>query len=80
MKVYVTKTLVEDVDCNSCSVEVFETLADARKWANEEIHSYADDYPNAEVETADDWYRMTSGDTYVTIEIAETEIHKGEQI
>lgn len=78
MKVYVAKTLVEYVDCNSCSVEVFENLADARKWANKKINDYAADFiDTAEVHKADDWYRMSSGDSYVTIEIVETEIHKG---
>lgn len=77
MKVYVAKTLVEYVDCNSCSVEVFENLADARKWASKEIDDYAADFIDAEVHKADDYYSMSSGDSYVTIEIAETEIHKG---
>ena len=77
MKVYVAKTLVEYVDYNACSAEVFENLADARKWANEEIDDFATDFADAEVEKADDWYRMSSGDSYVTIEITETEIHKG---
>lgn len=77
MKVYVAKTLVEYVDCNSCSVDVFENLADARKWASKEIDDYAADFIDAEVHKADDYYRMSSGDSYVTIEIAETEIHKG---
>ena len=77
MKVYVAKTLVEYVDYNSCSVEVFENLADARKWASKEIDDFATDFADAEVEKADDWYRMSSEDSYVTIEITETEIHKG---
>lgn len=79
MKVYVAKTLVEYVDSNSCSVEVFENLADARKWASKEIDDYAADFTDAEVHKADDYdfYRMSSGDSYVTIEIVETEIHKG---
>lgn len=77
MKVYVAKTLVEYVDCNSCSVKVFENLADARKWASKEIDDYAADFRDAEVHKADDYYRMSSGDSYVTIEIVETEIHKG---
>ena len=62
---------------NSCSVEVFENLADARKWASKEIDGYAADFTDAEVQKVDDWYRMSSGDSYVTIEIVETEIHKG---
>lgn len=77
MKVYVAKTLIEYVDYNSCSVEVFENLADARKWADKEIDGYAADFTDAEVQKVDDWYRMSSGDSYVTIEIVETEIHKG---
>lgn len=77
MKVYVAKILVEYMDYNSCWVEVFENLADARKWASEEVDGYAADFTDAEVQKVDDWYRMSCEDSYVTIEIVETEIHKG---
>jgi hypothetical protein len=74
-KVYVAKILVEDIDSNSCSVELFSELDTAKKWADEEIDVYAEDYNGSVTERADLYYAMKSGDTYVTIEIEEKEIH-----
>lgn len=73
MKVYIAKTLVES-DINTCSVEVFETREGANDWASDEIDIYADGYVDAEVMKENDFYQMTSGDVYVTIEVEEKEI------
>ena len=75
MKVFVAQTLVEDIDSNSCSVELFSTLDGAKKWADEEIDNYAEECNGSVVERADLLYQMNSGDTWVTIEIVEKEIH-----
>lgn len=75
MKVFVAKTLVEDIDSNSCSVEVFGKLSDAKKFADEEIDSIAEEYNGNVTERADFYYAMNSGDTYVTISIEEKEIN-----
>ena len=75
-KIYIAKVLVEDIDCNSCSVEVFPTQDDAKTWAKEEIQIYADEY-DGDVKPSEDQlhFGMESGDTYVTIDIEEKEIN-----
>lgn len=75
-KIYTAKTLVENIDLNSCSVEVFENRESAIEWSSKEIDSYAEDYSDAEVIKEDGFYRMMSGDTYVTIEVEEKNISK----
>ena len=75
MKVYVTKTLVEGIDNNSCSVNLFKTLEEAQKFADEEIDLYAQDYDNGIVtERSPKYYVMNAGDVYVTIEVEEHEL------
>jgi len=76
MKVFVVKILVEDIDCNSCSVEVFPTQDEAKTWAKEEIQTYADEY-KGEVKPSVDklHFFMESGDTYVTIDVEEKELN-----
>ena len=74
-KIYIAKVLIEDIDLNSCSVEVFPTLDGARKWADKEIDSYASEYDGSVTERADNYYVMKSGDTYVSIEVEEKEIN-----
>lgn len=74
MKVFVAKVLVEGVDLNSCSVEVFDSFEKAREYAESEIHLYAEDYEGEVVEDYSHRVLMQSGDTYVEIEIVETEI------
>lgn len=71
MNVYVAKTLTEDVNLNSCSVEVFTDRDDANKWADEEIDCLAMDMGGAVTERGKDYYAAESGDCYVTIEIVE---------
>ena len=73
-KVYIAKVLVEGIDNNSCSVEVFETNEGANDWASDEIDIDADGYEDAEIMKEKDFYRMTSSDVYVTIEIEEKNI------
>lgn len=75
MKIYVVQILVEDIDSNSCSVEVFKNLKDAQRYANDEIDSYAMDYDGDVTERSNLYYTMESGDTYVTISIEEKEIN-----
>lgn len=75
MKVFVVKTLVEDIDSNSCSVELFHNLDNAKKFADEEIDSIAEEYNGNVAERADLLYQMNSGDLWVTITIEEKEIN-----
>lgn len=76
MKVFVAKTLVESIDSNSCSVNLFTNEADAIKFADKEIDDYAMDYDDGAVmERSPHYYLMQSGDVYVTIEIEEHEIN-----
>lgn len=75
MKIYVVQILVEDIDSNTCSVEVFKNLKDAQRYANDEIDNYAMDYDGNVIERAFLNYTMESGDTYVTISIEEKEIN-----
>ena len=74
MKVFVVKTLVEDIDSNNCSVELFHNLDNAKKFADEEIDSIAEEYEGNVSERADLFYQMNSGDLWVTITIEEKEI------
>ena len=74
-KVYVVQTLVEDIDSNSCSVEVFTNLPAAQKFADEEIDNYAEECDGSVVARENLCYQMNSGDTWVTIEIVEKEVH-----
>lgn len=75
MTVYVVKTLVESIDSNSCSVDLFTNEADAIKFADKEIDDYAMDYDDGAVmERSPHHYLMQSGDVYVTIEIEEHEL------
>lgn len=73
MIVYVAQTLIEDIDLNSCSVEVFTDRDAARKWANEEIGVLAMDMDGTVTKGGKDYdyYAAESGDRYVTIEIVE---------
>lgn len=75
MKVYIAKTLIEGIDLNSCSVEVFETREGANDWASDDIDLYLDGYEDAEVIKENDFYQMKSGDVCVTIEIEEKDIY-----
>ena len=75
MKVFVVKTLVEDIDSNTCNVEVFNTLNDAQKFANDDIDNLAEEFGGNVTERADTYFSAQSGDTYITIEIEEKEIH-----
>ena len=75
-KIYIAKTLVEDIDLNNCSVEVFESRDSANEWSSKKIDSYAEDYSDPEVIKEEGFYRMMSGDTYVTIEVEEKSISK----
>ena len=50
MEVYVVEVLVEDIDSNSVSTEVFVDRDLARAFAETEIDADAKDYENAEVE------------------------------
>ena len=75
-KIYIAKTLVEDIDLNSCSVEVFESRDSANEWSSKKIDSYVEDYSDPEVIKEEGFYRMMSGDTYVTIEVEEKSISK----
>ena len=68
--------MVEGIDLNSCSVEVFESRDSANEWSSKEIDSYAEDYSAPEVIKEEGFYRMMSGDTYVTIEVEEKNISK----
>ena len=74
-KVYVAQILVEDIHSNTCSVELFSDLDDAKKWADEEIDIYGEECDGSVIERADLLYQMNSGDIWVTIEIVEKEIH-----
>lgn len=74
MKVFVAKTLVESIDLNSCSVEVFDSLEKAQKYSKAEIASYAEEYEGEVIEECPTYFAMQSGDQYVTIEIVEKEI------
>lgn len=69
MEVYVVEVLVEDIDSNSVSTEVFVDRDLARAFAESEIDAYARDYENAEVEKTSDYYTMHTGDTYVTAKV-----------
>lgn len=69
MEVYVVEVLVEDIDSNSVSTEVFVDRDLARAFAESEIDAYARDYENAEVEKTSDYYMMHTGDTYVTAKV-----------
>lgn len=71
MKIYVAKTLVEDVNFNTCSVHLCHTLEECREWAEEEIKEYAADY-RTDYQRTNTGFSMQSGDAYVTIEL---EIH-----
>lgn len=75
MKVYIAKTLIEGIDLNSCSVEVFETREGANDWASDDLDIYLDGYEDAEVIKENDFYQMKSGDVCVTIEIEEKDIY-----
>ena len=75
-KIYTAKTLIEDIDLNSCSVEVFESRDSANEWSSKKIDSYAENYSDPEMIKEEDFYRMMSGDTYVTIEVEEKSISK----
>jgi len=75
MKIFVAKILVEDIDSNSCSVELFPTLEGAKKFADEEIDNYAEECEGSVIERADLLYQMNSGDTWVTITIEEKELN-----
>ena len=75
-KIYITKTLVEDINLNSCLVEVFESRKSANEWSSKKIDSYAENYSDSEVIKEEGFYRMMSGDTYVTIEVEEKSISK----
>lgn len=71
MKLYVAKTLVEGIDSNSCSVQIFKDFESASKWADEEIDLYGQDYNGNVTERSPKYYAMNAGDVYVTIEVEE---------
>lgn len=74
MKVFVAQILVEQIDLNSCSSEVFSTVEAARKWADNEIDNLAMEMGVDVVERAADYYAASGGDEYVTISIVEKEV------
>lgn len=69
MVVYVAKILIEDIDMNTCSVKVFDSVMAAREFANEEINRYEIEYNGYVTDRTNDYYSMQAGDAYVTIEI-----------
>lgn len=74
MEVYVVEVLVEDIDSNSVSTEVFVDRDLARAFAATEIDAYAKDYENAKVEKNMDYYTMHTGDTNVTARVLPKEL------
>lgn len=76
-EVYVAKVLIENIDYNSCEVEVFDDIKTARKWAKAEINRYANEYEGfIDNTTTANYFRMDSGDECITIEIVKSKINK----
>lgn len=73
-KVFVAKTLVEDIDLNSCYAEVFDTYEKAKAYADREITYYVNNYNGVLIKNYSHRMLMQSGDIYVEVEIVETKI------
>ena len=76
MRVFVAKTLIEDVDITDCSVEVFDTIKKAQEYMESELKWYANNYEEgmSAIDLHTNYGTMEAGDNLVTIKIEEHEI------
>lgn len=74
MKTYIATAIEYTIDDVTYDVRAFKNVETARAWADEEITSQAEEYPNGKLTKKPDYYYLSCGLMFFQIEIKEVEV------
>lgn len=69
MKIFVVKTLTEDIDINSCDVELFTTEDAAQQYAKDLVEKYVRDNEGFILDNYPNHLMAQSGGSYITVDV-----------